>query len=60
MNNLFKRFFCKHTYIFQKIIYQCRKELDFSGDGYNTWTEVYDVYKCKKCGKLIRKLIKII
>ena len=50
--NIIKRLFCKHDYLYKNSGIETFHEADFSGDGcYNTWTERYDVYICKKCGK---------
>ncbi len=48
--NMIKKLFCKHDYLYRNSGMKTFHEADFSGDGYNTWTERYDVYICKKCG----------
>ena len=58
MKKFFKKLFCKHEYEYLKRFIETCKEPDFSGDGCgNTWEEIYEIYKCKKCGKLKKKFI---
>ena len=51
MKKFLKKLFCIHQYKYSSSKRTTRHEADFSGDGYNTWTEVLDVYVCEKCGK---------
>ena len=48
------RLLCKHNY---RLVGQgsiIRREVDFGGEGYNTWKEKYKDYVCTKCGKTKR------
>lgn len=51
MKKFLKKLFCTHQYRYSSSKKITRHEADFSGDGYNTWTEVWDIYVCEKCGK---------
>lgn len=57
LNRIFKRVFCKHDWVYQRRITKTIHEDDFCGDGcYNTYTVVYEVYRCRKCGKERKRL----
>lgn len=59
IKTFFKQLFCDHCYKYKQNIMKTFQEADFSGDGcYNTWTEIYEVYECIKCGKKKYKYIK--
>lgn len=51
LRRFYQRLTCKHDYEYIKTNARSFKEADFSGDGYNCWTDVYDIYVCRKCGK---------
>ena len=55
---ILKRLFCHHDYFYFKSLIKEVHEDDFSGDGYNTWKEYYQVYKCKKCGKTKKEFVR--
>ena len=57
IKRFFKQLFCDHHYKYIKNIKKIFHEDDFSGFGYNTWTETYEVYECIKCGNKKYKYI---
>ena len=54
---LFKRLFCRHDWKYERSFIETVKGGDSGESAYITWQEKYDVYKCKKCGKIRKRFI---